>query len=172
MFNLLRMDLRRLFRRRSFKIILLVTMGMIVLVSWIEYAVSEPESREGMGEYDAEVDPSIFGRDPQLGDSSIWPMNLRWRLFAGNDRYWGHPLCQRRFFRRLCQKYLLYPSPSGRLCIVQGIDRRGLQRRYHARWGIMILLRPNLRGMAPCPVSFSLFCNTCSGYVCPIGPLR
>lgn len=56
MFNLLRMDLRRLFKSRSFYIILLVTMGLIIMLSWIVYAVSAPETLDEMGAYGAEID--------------------------------------------------------------------------------------------------------------------
>ena len=44
MFNLLRMDLRRLFKTRSFYIILGVTAGLILMVVLLTAVVSDPET--------------------------------------------------------------------------------------------------------------------------------
>lgn len=56
MFNMLRMDLRRLFQSRSFKIILLVTAGMVLMVSLMTAVVSDPETLDDMGAHGAEID--------------------------------------------------------------------------------------------------------------------
>lgn len=48
MFNMLRMDLRRLFKSRSFYVILAVTAGLLLLVTVIAYAVADPEMMEAM----------------------------------------------------------------------------------------------------------------------------
>ena len=55
MFNMLCMDLRRLFKSRSFQIILLVTAALILLVSLMTAIVSDPETLEYMGDHGAEV---------------------------------------------------------------------------------------------------------------------
>ena len=56
MFNMLRMDLRRLFKSRSFKIILLVTAALILMVSLLTAVVSDPETLDKMGASGAELD--------------------------------------------------------------------------------------------------------------------
>ena len=56
MFNMLRMDLRRLFKSRSFKIILLVTAALILMVSLLTAVVSDPETLDEMGASGAELD--------------------------------------------------------------------------------------------------------------------
>ena len=56
MFNMLRMDLRRLFKSRSFKIILLVTAALILMVSLMTAVVSDPEVLDDMGAHGAEID--------------------------------------------------------------------------------------------------------------------
>ena len=56
MFNMLRMDLRRLFKSRSFKIILLVTAALILMVSLLTAVVSDPEALDDMGAHGAEID--------------------------------------------------------------------------------------------------------------------
>ena len=56
MFNMLRMDLRRLFKSRSFKIILLVTAALILMVSLMAVVVSDPETLDKMGASGAELD--------------------------------------------------------------------------------------------------------------------
>ena len=48
MFNMLCMDLRRLFKSRSFYVILAVTAGLLILVTVIAYAVADPEMMEAM----------------------------------------------------------------------------------------------------------------------------
>lgn len=48
MFNLFRMDLRRLFRTRSFYIVLVVTMGFLVLMVAMMAAVTNPETLDAM----------------------------------------------------------------------------------------------------------------------------
>lgn len=55
MFNMLCMDLRRLFKSRSFQIILLVTAALILLVSLMTAIVSDPETLEYMGDHSADV---------------------------------------------------------------------------------------------------------------------
>ena len=56
MFNMLCMDLRRLFKSRSFKIILLVTAVLILMVSLMTAVVSDPEMLDHMGAHGAEID--------------------------------------------------------------------------------------------------------------------
>ena len=56
MSNILRMDLRRLFRSRSFKVVLLVTAALILMVSLMIAVVSDPETLDGMGACGAEID--------------------------------------------------------------------------------------------------------------------
>lgn len=56
MFNLLRMDLRRLFKSRSFKIILLITAVLILMVSLMTAMVTDPETLDGFGVSGAELD--------------------------------------------------------------------------------------------------------------------
>ena len=56
MSNMLRMDLRRLFRSRSFKVVLLVTAALILMVSLMIAVVSDPETLAGMGACGAEID--------------------------------------------------------------------------------------------------------------------
>ena len=56
MSNMLRMDLRRLFRSRSFKVVLLVTAALILMVSLMIAVVSDPETLDGMGACGAEID--------------------------------------------------------------------------------------------------------------------
>lgn len=48
MFNLLRMDLRRLFRSRSFYTVLAVTAGFLLLMILMVAAVSDPERLDTM----------------------------------------------------------------------------------------------------------------------------
>ena len=55
-FNLLRMDLRRLFKSRSFHIILLVTAVLILMVSFLTAVISDPETLDEMGASGAELD--------------------------------------------------------------------------------------------------------------------
>lgn len=56
MFNLLRMDLRRLFKSRNFKIILLVTAALILMVSLLVTMVSDPEMLDAMEASGGEID--------------------------------------------------------------------------------------------------------------------
>ena len=56
MLNMLCMDLRRLFRSRSFKIILLVTAVLILMVSMMVAIVSDPETLDDMSTQGAEID--------------------------------------------------------------------------------------------------------------------
>ncbi|MCI8303137.1 MAG: hypothetical protein HFF52_00765 [Lawsonibacter sp.] len=56
MFNMLRMDLRRLLKSRSFKVILLVTAGMVLMVSLMTALVSDPENLEDMAARGAEIE--------------------------------------------------------------------------------------------------------------------
>ena len=56
MFNMLCMDLRRLFKSRSFKSILLVTAALILMVSLMTAVVSDPETLDDMGAHGAEID--------------------------------------------------------------------------------------------------------------------
>ncbi|MCI8539229.1 MAG: hypothetical protein HFF18_11320 [Oscillospiraceae bacterium] len=56
MFNLLKMDVRRLFKSRSFYIILGVTAGLILMVALMTAIVSDPETLDGMGAHGAEID--------------------------------------------------------------------------------------------------------------------
>ena len=56
MFNMLRMDLRRLFKTRSFYIILGVTAGLILMVVLLTAVVSDPETLDDMSARGAEID--------------------------------------------------------------------------------------------------------------------
>ena len=56
MFNMLRMDLRRLFRGRGFRAVLLITTALMLLVSLMTAVVSDPETLEDMGARGAEID--------------------------------------------------------------------------------------------------------------------
>ena len=56
MFNLLRMDLRRLFKTRSFYIILGVTAGLILMVVLLTAVVSDPETLDYVGVHGGEID--------------------------------------------------------------------------------------------------------------------
>ena len=56
MFNLLKMDIQRLFKSRSFYIILSVTAVLILMVSLMAAAVSAPETLDEMGASGAELD--------------------------------------------------------------------------------------------------------------------
>ena len=56
MFNMLCMDLRRLFRTRSFYIILGVAAGLILMVALMTAVISAPETLDGMGVHGAEID--------------------------------------------------------------------------------------------------------------------
>ena len=58
MFNLVRMDLRRLFKSRSFYIILGVTAGFLILVCILAYAIANPETLEAIEAQGAEVTES------------------------------------------------------------------------------------------------------------------
>ena len=57
MFNLLRMDLRRLAKSRSFKVTLLVTTVLILMVSLMTAVISDPETLEDMGAHGADTGP-------------------------------------------------------------------------------------------------------------------
>ena len=48
MFNLLKMDVRRLFKSRSFYIILGVTAVLLIMVTVMAYAVADPEMMDAM----------------------------------------------------------------------------------------------------------------------------
>ena len=56
MFNMLHMDLRRLLRSRGFKVVLLVTAALILMVSLMIAIVSNPETLDDMGAQGAEID--------------------------------------------------------------------------------------------------------------------
>ena len=56
MFNLLRMDLRRLFKTRSFYIILGVTAGLILMVVLLTAVVSDPETLDYVDVHGGEID--------------------------------------------------------------------------------------------------------------------
>ena len=56
MFNMLRMDLLRLLKSRSFKVILLVTAGMVLMVSLLAAMVSDPETLDEMEASGAEIE--------------------------------------------------------------------------------------------------------------------
>ena len=55
MFNLLRMDLRRLFKSRSFYIILGVTAVLLIMVTVMAYAIADPEMMDAMEAQGAEI---------------------------------------------------------------------------------------------------------------------
>lgn len=55
MFNLLRMDLRRLFKSRNFYIILGVTAVLLIMVTVMAYAVADPEIMDAMEAQGAEI---------------------------------------------------------------------------------------------------------------------
>ena len=69
MSNMLRMDLRRLFRSRSFKVVLLVTAALILMVSLMIAVVSDPETLDGMGACGAEID-EIDRKISEIGRAS------------------------------------------------------------------------------------------------------
>ena len=56
MFNMLKMDLRRLFKSRNFYIILGVTTVLILMVAMLTAVVSDPETLDSMGVSGAEID--------------------------------------------------------------------------------------------------------------------
>ncbi len=56
MYNMLRMDLRRMFRSRGFKIVLLVTAALILMVSLMIAMVSDPASMDDMSAQGADID--------------------------------------------------------------------------------------------------------------------
>ena len=58
MFNMLRMDLRRLFKSRSFYIILSVTAVLLVMVTVMAYTVADPEMMDAMEAQGAEITES------------------------------------------------------------------------------------------------------------------
>lgn len=58
MFNLLHMDLRRLFKSRSFYIILSVTAVLLVMVTVMAYTVADPEMMDAMEAQGAEITES------------------------------------------------------------------------------------------------------------------
>ena len=58
MFNMLRMDLQRLFKSRSFYIILSVTAVLLVMVTVMAYAVADPEMMDAMEAQGAEITES------------------------------------------------------------------------------------------------------------------
>ena len=58
MFNLLRMDLRRLFQSRNFYIVLAVTAGLIVLVTLMASDIADPERMDAMEEHGADITES------------------------------------------------------------------------------------------------------------------
>ena len=60
MFNMLCMDLRRLFRSRSFYIILGVTAALILLVVLLTSVVSDPETLDDMRASGAEIELSLI----------------------------------------------------------------------------------------------------------------
>ena len=56
MSNMLCMDLRRLFRSRSFKVVLLVTAVLMLMVSFMAAIVSDPEMLDEMDSRGAEIE--------------------------------------------------------------------------------------------------------------------
>ncbi len=58
MFNLLNMDLRRLFKSRSFYILLGVTAVLLIMVTFMAYAVADPEMMDAMEAQGAEITES------------------------------------------------------------------------------------------------------------------
>ena len=56
MFNMLKMDLRRLFKSRNFYIILGVTTVLVLMVAMLTAVVSDPETLDSMGVSGAEID--------------------------------------------------------------------------------------------------------------------
>ena len=56
MFNMLRMDLQRLLRSRSFQTVLLITAVLILTVALIVVVVSNPETLDDMGAHGAEIE--------------------------------------------------------------------------------------------------------------------
>ena len=55
MFNMLRTDLRRLFKSRSFSIILGVTAVLLMMVTVMAYAIADPETMDAMEAQGAEI---------------------------------------------------------------------------------------------------------------------
>lgn len=64
MFNLLRMDIRRMFKTRSFYIVLAVTAGLILLVGLLAATMADPEFLDGMEAHGAEISEY----DRQMGE--------------------------------------------------------------------------------------------------------
>lgn len=58
MFNLLCMDLRRLFKSRSFYMILGVTAVLLIMVTVMAYAIADPEMMDAMEAQGAEITES------------------------------------------------------------------------------------------------------------------
>ena len=58
MFNMLRMDLRRLLKSRSFYIVLGITALLLILVTVMARSLSDPETLAAMEEQGAEIDES------------------------------------------------------------------------------------------------------------------
>ena len=58
MFNMLRMDLRRLFKSRSFYIILGVTAVLLIMVTVMAYTIADPEMMDAMEAQGAEITES------------------------------------------------------------------------------------------------------------------
>ncbi|MEY8388751.1 hypothetical protein AALC17_15960 [Oscillospiraceae bacterium 38-13] len=58
MFNMLRMDLRRLFKSRSFYVILGITAVLLILVTVMAHAIADPETMDAMEEQGAEITES------------------------------------------------------------------------------------------------------------------
>lgn len=81
MVNLLRMDLRRLFKSRSFRVILLVTAALILMVSLMIAVVSAPETLEDMGAQGADVD--LYDRQMAEEIRSMTQLDLAHETLGG-----------------------------------------------------------------------------------------
>ena len=120
MFNILRMDLRRLFKSRSFYMILGITALLLIMVTVMARSLSDPETLAAMEEQGAEIDESdrmmseyiqnmsqLDFMHESLGSGFLLVMaGIGMTLFTGGDFSSGYVknIC---FVRPRCRDYVL-----------------------------------------------------------------
>ena len=72
MFNLVKMDIRRLFRSRNFYIMLAVTAGLIVMLVCLVATVADPGTIDAMQAQGAEITQSCPGANT-VWSARDWP---------------------------------------------------------------------------------------------------
>ena len=171
MFNMLRMDLRRLFKSRSFYIVLGITALLLIPVTVMARSLSDPETLAAMEEQGAEIDESdrmmseyiqnmsqLDFMHESLGSGFLLVMTgIGMTLFVNGDFSSG-------FIKNIC-----CVNPRRRDYVLSKVALAGIYSGIITVLSVLlILLSPVLIHMYPVPDSISQIGGIPFGCCCPI----